>query len=106
MTSKRLVGLTVVAASHYFLGDRAHRPPLLPKPRTWARTVLSGLPSSRLSTRPDSRAEIVGRRRRICLRRIVGRGLGKAILLGREFLVANDIIRTVAISPRASGYLP
>ena len=35
-----------------------------------------------------------------------GRGLGKAILLGREFLVANDIIRTVAISPRASSYLP
>ena len=35
------------------------------------------------------------------------RGLGRAILLGLEFLVAGDIIRTVAISPtfRSVGVL-
>ncbi len=46
------------------------------KPRMWASTVLSGLPSSPAGVwaRPS--------------------------LLGREFLVANDIIRTVAISRR------
>ena len=31
--------------------------------------------------------------------RAVRRNLGKAILLGLEFLVAGDIIRTVAVSP-------
>ena len=30
-------------------------------------------------------------------------GLGRAILLGLEFLVAGDIIRTVAISPTVSS---
>lgn len=30
-------------------------------------------------------------------------GLGRAILLGLEFLVAGDIIRTVAISPTISS---
>lgn len=32
--------------------------------------------------------------------RTVRRNLGRAILLGLEFLVAADIIRTVAVSPR------
>ncbi|GAA5053185.1 putative membrane protein [Thermocatellispora tengchongensis] len=31
------------------------------------------------------------------------KGLGRAILLGLEFLVAGDIIRTVAISPTFAG---
>ncbi|MDA0637465.1 DUF1622 domain-containing protein [Nonomuraea sp. MCN248] len=31
------------------------------------------------------------------------RGLGRAILLGLEFLVAADIIRTVAVSPTFAG---
>jgi uncharacterized membrane protein len=31
------------------------------------------------------------------------RGLGRAILLGLEFLVAADIIRTVAVSPSFKG---
>src|SRR5829696_220999 len=31
------------------------------------------------------------------------RGVGRAILLGLEFLVAADIIRTVAVSPTFSG---
>jgi uncharacterized membrane protein len=30
-------------------------------------------------------------------------GLGRAILLGLEFLVAGDIIRTVAVSPTFAG---
>ncbi len=35
--------------------------------------------------------------------RRVRRGMGRSILLGLEFLVAGDIIRTVAISPSFSG---
>ena len=31
--------------------------------------------------------------------RMIRRGMGRSILLGLEFLVAGDIIRTVAISP-------
>jgi uncharacterized membrane protein len=31
------------------------------------------------------------------------RGVGRSILLGLEFLVAADIIRTVAVSPRFRG---
>jgi hypothetical protein len=30
-------------------------------------------------------------------------GIGRAILLGLEFLIAADIIRTVAVSPRFEG---
>lgn len=33
----------------------------------------------------------------------VRRNLGRAILLGLEFLVAGDIIRTVAVSPTLAG---
>ena len=35
--------------------------------------------------------------------RAVRRNLGRAILLGLEFLVAGDIIRTVAVSPTLAG---
>lgn len=35
--------------------------------------------------------------------RTVRRNLGRAILLGLEFLVAGDIIRTVAVSPSLGG---
>lgn len=35
--------------------------------------------------------------------REVRRNLGRAILLGLEFLVAGDIIRTVAVSPTIAG---
>ena len=35
--------------------------------------------------------------------RVYRQGLGRAILLGLEFLVAADIIRTVAVSPTIEG---
>lgn len=35
--------------------------------------------------------------------RLYRQGLGRAILLGLEFLVAGDIIRTVAVSPTFTG---
>jgi uncharacterized membrane protein len=38
-------------------------------------------------------------RRRVGVYRIYRRRLGRSILLGLEFLVAGDIIRTVAVSP-------
>lgn len=48
-------------------------------------------------------AHRVRQRDRIGAYRLYRQGLGRAILLGLEFLVAGDIIRTVAVSPTFRG---